>query len=77
MKFTLHKVLEGPHQTPDYISETTGEELYCVIYLAESEGEYEEIEMYYETFNEAYAEHNRVQTTMEGVVLTSTETYDA
>jgi len=76
MKLTLHKVLLEPFEFPDFYNED-GSPMYCVMYLAECNGEVEETEMLYETFNEAYDEAKKVSTTIEGVVVEDNSMYDA
>ena len=69
MKITLHKVLEGPFEHPEYIMDSNKEHPYCVVYLSEVDGEIEHTEMLYDTFDDAYAESNKVSSTIEGVVI--------
>jgi hypothetical protein len=69
MKITLHKVLEGPFEHPEYIMDSNKEHPYCVVYLSEVDGELEHTEMLYDTFDDAYAESNKVSSTIEGVVI--------
>lgn len=77
MKLTLHKVLQEPFEHPEYVDED-GNEMYCVVYLAEYDGELEETEMIYDTFDEAYKEATEVSRTIEGVVIhSSNDVYDA
>lgn len=76
MKLTLHKVLVEPFEYPDFVNED-GSSVYCVLYLTECNGEVEETEMLYETFNEAYEEAKKVQSTIEGVVVEDNSMYDA
>lgn len=76
MKLILHKVLEDPFVHPEYMDEN-GSEVYCVLYLAECNGEVEETEMLYDTLDEAYKEANLVKKTIEGVVITNNDMYDA
>jgi hypothetical protein len=69
MKITLHKVLEGPFEHPEYIMDSNKEHPYCVVYLSEVDGELEHTEMLYDTFDDPYAESNKVSSTIEGVVI--------
>lgn len=77
MKITLHKVLLEPFEHPEYTLEETGEHPYCVVYLADVDGEVEETEMLYENLDQAYTEANIVSSTIEGVTLGTDEVYDA
>jgi hypothetical protein len=77
MSITLHKVLEGPFEHPDYTIDSTGEHPYCVVYLAEVDGELEHTEMLYDNFDDAYAESNKVSSNIEGVTIGGDYVYDA
>jgi len=76
MKLILHKVLQEPFQHPEYADEN-GNNPYCVVYLSEYNGEVEETEMLYETFDEAYQEAKKVSQSIEGVVIRNNSMYDA
>lgn len=76
MKLILHKVLQEPFEHPEYVDEE-GNNVYCVLYLAEYNGEVEETEMLYETFDQAYEEAKKVSETIEGVVISNNSVYDA
>jgi len=77
MKLTLHKVIREPFEYPELIDNTTGDNPICVVYLSECNGKVEETEMLYSTFDEAYEESNRVNRTIEGVVIENSDLYDA
>lgn len=77
MKITLHKVLEGPFEHPEYIDDITGEQSCCVVYLAEIGGELEHTEMLYDSFDAAYDESNKVSSNIEGVVIAIDDVHDA
>jgi hypothetical protein len=77
MKLTLHKVIREPFEYPELIDNTTGDNPICVVYLSEFNGKVEETEMLYSTFDEAYEESNRVNRTIEGVVIENSDLYDA
>tara|TARA_R100001510_G_scaffold9853_1_gene7591 strand:- start:211 stop:444 length:234 start_codon:yes stop_codon:yes gene_type:complete len=77
MKLTLHKVIREPFEYPELIDNTTGDHPVCVVYLSEFNGKVEETEMLYSTFDEAYEESNRVNRTIEGVVIENSDLYDA
>ena len=76
MKLILHKVLQEPFEHPEYVDED-GNNPYCVVYLSEYNGEVEETEMLYETFDEAYKEAKKVSQSIEGVVIRNNNIYDA
>lgn len=77
MKITLHKVLEGPFEHPEYIMDSNKEHPYCVVYLSEVDGELEHTEMLYDNFDDAYAESNKVSSNIEGVTIGGDYVYDA
>lgn len=76
MKLILHKVLQEPFEHTEYLDED-GKHPYCVVYLSEFNGEIEETEMLYDTFDEAYKEAKKVSQSIEGVVIRNTNIYDA
>ena len=76
MKLILHKVLQEPFEHPEYVDED-GNNPYCVVYLSEYNGEVEETEMLYETFDEAYEAAKKVSQSIEGVVIRNNSMYDA
>ena len=76
MKLILHKVLQEPFEHPEYVDEN-GNNPYCVVYLSEYNGQVEETEMLYETFDEAYKEAKKVSQSIEGVVIRNNNIYDA
>ena len=76
MKLILHKVLQEPFEHPEY-TDKNGNNPYCVVYLSEYNGEVEETEMLYDTFEEAYQEAKKVSQSIEGVVIRNNSMYDA
>lgn len=57
----VHRVLEGPFDMED------GE--VCMLCLVETDGELEEIEFYFDTFDEAYAFQKHFYKSIEPIIL--------
>ena len=58
----VHRVLEGPFDIED------GDEVYMLC-LSETDGELEEIELYFDTFDEAYTFKKHFDKSIEPIIL--------
>ena len=58
----IHRVIEGPYDVED-------EDLVWCLCLAEIEGSIEEVELYFDTFDEAYSFKKHFMTNIEPITL--------
>lgn len=58
----IHRVIEGPYDVED-------EDLVWCLCLAEIEGSLEEVELYFDTFDEAYSFKKHFMTSIEPITI--------